>query len=70
MAENEKVSLALVGPGFVYAPVAAGADAGFAYVCIDGNAVGKVPLCYGETVEQVKEEEKSFLEKLFGGKDE
>ena len=69
-AENEKVSLALVGPGFVYAPVAAGADAGFAYVCIDGNAVGKVPLCYGETVEQVKEEEKSFLEKLFGGKDE
>ena len=70
VAENEKVSLALVGPGFVYAPVAAGADAGFAYVCIDGNAVGKVPLCYGETVEQVKEEEKSFLEKLFGGKDE
>lgn len=37
---------------FVYAPVAEGADAGFAYVVIEGNAVGRVRTVYGQTVEQ------------------
>ena len=53
------------GPGFVYAPAVEGADAGLAYVLIEGKAVGKIPLVYGQTVEQTKEEEKnSFLQKL------
>ena len=55
----------LSGQGFVYAPAVEGADAGFAYVVINGKAVGKIPVIYGATVEQIKEEEKSFLEKLF-----
>jgi len=57
----------LPGAGFVYAPVAEGADAGFAYVLINGNAVGKVPVVYGSTIEQPKEEKKGFFEALFGG---
>ena len=67
IAAEEAVSIQLNGPGFVYAPVAEGGDAGFAYVCLDGKAVGKLPMVYGQTVEKVTEEEKSFWDKLFGG---
>ena len=65
LAENESVEIKVSGPGFVYAPVAAGADAAVAYISINGETVGKLPLIFGETVEQ-KTEEKSFFEKLFG----
>ena len=67
VAEEEELTVTLTGPGFVYAPVAEGADAGFAHVCLNGKAVGKVPLKFGETVEQFREEEKGFWDKLFGG---
>ena len=66
LAEDEVVTLDLPGPGFVYAPVTAGADAGFAHVRLNGKAVGRVKLQYGETVEQFRQEE-SFWDKLFGG---
>ena len=52
------------GPGFVYAPVVRGAEAGFAHLCVDGISVGKIPLIYGETIEQIPENEKKFLEKI------
>ena len=64
MAEEETGQLALPGPGFVYAPAVEGADAGFVYVLIGGRAVGKVPVVYGETVEQPAEEEKGFWQRL------
>lgn len=68
LAEGENVEIVLPGTGFVYAPVAEGADAGFAHVTVDGKAVGKFPVVYGETVERIQEEEKKgFLKKLFGG---
>lgn len=67
MAENETAELVLSGPGFVYAPVAEGAEAGFVHICIEGKSVGKVPLIYGETVEQIPEAKKSFWERLTGG---
>jgi D-alanyl-D-alanine carboxypeptidase len=67
LAPDEKVHLVLPGLGFVYAPVVAGADAGFAYVTINGNAVGKVPIRYGLTVERAPEESKHLLENIFGG---
>ena len=66
LAEDEVTTLDLPGPGFVYAPVTAGADAGFAHVRLNGKAVGRVKLQYGETVEQFRQEE-SFWDKLFGG---
>ena len=69
VAENEKVSLALTGPGFVYAPVTAGADAGFAYVLIDGCAVARIPVVYGRTIEQEPDQEPNFWEKILGRKE-
>ena len=65
VAPEEKICLALPGPGFVYAPAVEASDAGFVYVLLGGKAVGKVPVVYGATVEQTKTEEKGFWQKLF-----
>ncbi len=65
ISSEEAPEIVFTGPGFVYAPVAKGAEAGYAHICIDGKSVGKVALCYGETVEQVREAEKNFWQKLF-----
>lgn len=65
LAEDECPQLVLPGAGFVYAPAVAGADAGFAYVLINGNAIGKVPVVYGATVEQEAEKSKGFFRKIF-----
>ena len=51
MSAEEKVEICISGAGFVYAPVAEGQDAGYAYICVDGKTVGKVALRYGRTVE-------------------
>ncbi len=66
LAPEEQPQLMRPGTGFAYAPTVEGADAGYAYVLIAGKAVGRVRVVYGQTVEQKIEEEKSFLEKLFG----
>lgn len=66
LAPEETPRLALPGPGFVYAPAVEGQDGGFVYVLIQGKAVGKVPVIYGATIEQIPEEEKSFLDRLLG----
>lgn len=65
LAPEERPQLMVPGPGFVYAPAVEGADAGVAYVLIAGKAVGKVPVVFGETIEQIPEEEKTFWQKLF-----
>jgi len=65
LAAEERPQTMLPGPGFAYAPVAEGEDAGCAYVLIEGKAVGRVPVVYGQTIEQEQEEEKGFLQKLF-----
>ena len=64
LAENEKITIEIIGPGFVYAPVVMGAEAGFAHLCIDGKSVGKVGLIYGETIEQIPEKERNFWERI------
>ena len=64
LAPEENPQLMLPGPGFVYAPAVEGADAGVAYVLIEGKAVGKVPVVFGTTIEQLPEEERSFWQKL------
>jgi len=69
LAADETPRLMLPGTGFVYSPVTEGADAGYAYVLLQGKAVGKIPVVYGQTVEQLPEKERSFLEKLFGGQE-
>lgn len=56
MRSDDRPQLLLPGNGFSYAPVAEGADAGFVYVLMNGNAVDKIPVVYGETIEIDKEE--------------
>ena len=67
LAENEQPELVLSKPGFVYAPVETGQEAGFAYVCLNGKTVGKIPLVYGETVETETIQKPSLWEKLLKG---
>ena len=67
LTPEERPQIMLPGPGFVYAPVAEGADAGYAYVLVEGKAVGKVAAVYGQTVEVEPTEKRSFWQKLFGG---
>lgn len=64
LSEGEQPQIKLSGPGFVYAPVVRGQDAGFAYVCLGDKAVGKIPLIFGDTVEQEVEPEKTLSEKF------
>ena len=64
VAPEEQPYTMLPGPDFAYALVSEGEDAGFAYVLIQGNAIGRVPVVYGCTIPQ-EEPERSFFEKLF-----
>ena len=67
LAAEELPQIILQEPGFVYAPVAEGQTAGFAYICIGDQPVGKIPLVYAETVEQTKEPKLTLWQRLFGG---
>ena len=67
LAEKEQPQIVLSGPGFSYAPVIQGAQAGWAYICIGEKTVGKVPAVYGQTVELKEIPKQSLWEKLFGG---
>ena len=58
IAADETPQLLLPGPGFLYAPVVEGGDAGYAYVLLSGKAVDKIPVVYGQTVEMKQPEEK------------
>ncbi len=67
LTEEEKPQVVLSTQSFLYAPVVAGSDGGFAYVLLDGMTVGKVPVTYEETVEQQKTEpKKHFWQRWFG----
>ena len=68
LSQNEQVEIVISGPGFAYAPVVQGQEAGFAYFLIDGKTVGKIPLIYGQTVEQEQTPpKKHFWDRWFGG---
>lgn len=67
LRKQEQPRILLSGTGFVYAPVAQGQDAGWAYVMLDEQTIGKVPLVYGQTVEQQAEPKPSFWQRIFGG---
>lgn len=65
LAHGENVNLVLPKPGFVYAPVLVGTDAGDVYICIDDRMIGVCPAVYGQTVEQTQPEKKTIWQKLF-----
>ena len=64
MTAEEIPQIYLSGPGFVYAPVVQGQEAGFAYVCLGDKTVGKIPLIYGETVEQEPERKSTLWDRI------
>ncbi len=66
MTQEEQAKIVLPGVKFLYAPVVQGQEAGFAYICIEDRAVGKVPLICGLTIEQSVMEKKSFWDRWKG----
>lgn len=68
LTHEEQPRVIIPGVGFVYAPVAEGQDAGYALICLDNKTIGRIPIAFGETVEQEQEPQKrSFWERLFAG---
>ena len=67
LSPEEEPCIILSKPDFVYAPVAEGQSAGFAYVTLNGKTIGKIPLVYGKTIEQQTVKEPSFWEKIWKG---
>ncbi len=64
LRQVEKVDICLPAPGFVYAPVVEGSCAGFAHITVDGAAIGKIPLVYGQTIERTKEKKLTLIERI------
>lgn len=68
LAEDERVQILLSGPGFAYAPVVEGEQAGIAYLCIGNKVVRKIPVVYEDTVEMEETKKEPFWKRLLGGK--
>ena len=66
LAKNDQPYIRLAPPDFVYAPVVQGQSAGYAYVMLGEKAVGKVNVCYDETVERYDPPRRRFWDKLLG----
>lgn len=60
LRSGEKPGFLRPGMDYIYAPVVGGTDAGWVYVILNGKAMGKIPVVYGETVEMKREEKKPF----------
>lgn len=68
LSADEIPEIVISGPEFAYAPVVAGEEAGFAYICIEDKCVGKVPLVYETTIEiEQPQKKKHFWDGWFGG---
>ena len=63
LAKDETVDVITRVVPFVYAPVFEGKTAGFAYICVDGTVVGKVPTHFGKTVEVNKNNNVSWFKR-------
>ena len=68
LAQGEEVTIRLPDRSFAFAPVAENGKAGWAYLCVDGKAVGKICVVYGSTIEQKSSEKKTLRQRIFGGK--
>ena len=67
LAEGEQVTVSLSEPGFVYAPVCRGQEAGYAHILVDGNPVGKVSVVFESTVEKETEPKEPWWQRLLKG---
>ena len=67
LRKNETWRLELPAPGFVYAPVVQGQEAGYAHIFVEGKAVGKIPLTFADTVEIESSPVLPWWKRIFGG---
>lgn len=67
VSATEQPYILLPEQRIVYAPVVQGGNGGEAYVCIGAKVIGKIPVCYAKTVEQIPEQKKHFWSRWFGG---
>ena len=67
ISPSEQPYILLAEQSIAYAPVVEGQIAGEAYVCIGDQVVGRIPVKYGKTVEQIPKEKKHFWNRWFGG---
>lgn len=67
LRESESWHLELPDPGFIYAPVVQGKDAGYAHIFVEGKTVGKIPLIYADTVEIKEIPVQPWWKRIFGG---
>lgn len=65
VAAGETIKISPPPAEFVYAPVVKGGCAGYANVLLDGNAVARIELVYGQTVEQVAGEKLPFYKRFW-----
>ena len=70
LAEGERVTFRRNDCGFVYAPAVDGDFAGNLYILVDGSSVGKIPLVFGETVEQEAPQRATLWQRILGRKSE
>ncbi len=61
LASGEKPTILLSKKGMAFAPTVEGADAGFVYICLEGNVVGKVAVEYADTVERQADVERKHF---------
>ena len=66
MSDEEEVTIRFSPKEFVFAPVAEGAEAGFAYIFIGDKQVGQVLLRYDRTIELQPEQKQHFWQRWFG----
>lgn len=67
LADGEQVTIVLPPPGFFYAPVVQGQRAGFAYICLGDETIGKVSMVCAQTVEMKQETNKNGFWAWLGG---
>lgn len=65
LSNGDNVRILIKDSGFVYAPVVAGQNAGNAYVLIDDCPVGKIPMVFGESVEQIASPKTTIWQIIF-----
>ena len=67
LAAGEEVEFTLSPQPFSYAPVLEGAPEGCAYAVLNGKVVGQIPLAWGSSLEETKDQKKTLLQRLLGG---
>ena len=67
LTDGEEPQIYLPSPGFVYAPIAQNQQAGYAQIYLGDTWIGRIPIMYGQTIEQKMQQKPGFWKRLLGG---